>query len=137
MHCYVERHKIIAIPINSNKFTEFDMKKYKIWLENKKIKKPRNLTFQDFRFFKKPKNLGFLKWVWTALLKSQGQIHYLTGTFLQSKEWTTQNGNETDQRKSMATPRTVIAPLYIAAISALKKTQEAMNKHGALNLYNF
>jgi len=27
MHCYVERYEIIATPINSNKFTEFDMKK--------------------------------------------------------------------------------------------------------------
>ena len=27
MHCYVERYKIIATPMNSNKFTEFDMKK--------------------------------------------------------------------------------------------------------------
>jgi len=27
MHCYVWRYEIIATPINSNKFTEFDMKK--------------------------------------------------------------------------------------------------------------
>jgi len=27
MHCYVERYKIIASPMNSNKFREFDMKK--------------------------------------------------------------------------------------------------------------
>ena len=27
VHCYVERYKIIETPINSNKFTEFDMKK--------------------------------------------------------------------------------------------------------------
>ena len=26
-HCYVERYKIIAIAMNSSKFTEFDMKK--------------------------------------------------------------------------------------------------------------
>jgi len=29
MHCYVQRYEIIAAPINSNKFTEFDMKKHK------------------------------------------------------------------------------------------------------------
>jgi len=38
MHCYVERYEIIAMPINTNKFTEFDMKKYKFWLENQKPK---------------------------------------------------------------------------------------------------
>jgi len=27
MHCYVERYKIIATPMNLTKFTEFDMKK--------------------------------------------------------------------------------------------------------------
>jgi len=27
MHCYIERYKTIATPINANKFTEFDMKK--------------------------------------------------------------------------------------------------------------
>ena len=27
MHCYVERYKVIATPINLNKFTEFGMKK--------------------------------------------------------------------------------------------------------------
>jgi len=25
LHCYVERYKIIATPMNSNKFTEFDI----------------------------------------------------------------------------------------------------------------
>jgi len=29
MHGYVDRNEIIATPMNSNKFTEFDMKKYK------------------------------------------------------------------------------------------------------------
>ena len=33
----------------------------------KKLKKPKNLTFQVFRFLKNLKNLGFLKWVSTAL----------------------------------------------------------------------
>src|SRR6218665_1979563 len=33
----------------------------------KKPKKPKNLTFQVFRFKKNLKNLGFLKWVSTAL----------------------------------------------------------------------
>jgi len=45
MDCYVERYKIIATPMNSNKFTEFDLKKEKFWLENQKPKKP------NFRFF--------------------------------------------------------------------------------------
>jgi len=27
MHCNVERYKVIGTPINSNKFTEFDMRK--------------------------------------------------------------------------------------------------------------
>jgi len=49
MHCYVERYKIIATPINYDKFTEFDMKSKKSDL---KIKKPKNLTSG---FFKKPK----------------------------------------------------------------------------------
>jgi len=42
MHCYmyVERYKIIATPMNSNKFTEFDMKNINSGL---KIKKPKNL----------------------------------------------------------------------------------------------
>ena len=35
--------------MNSNEFTEFDMKKVKIltW-KSKNLKKPKNLTFQDF-----------------------------------------------------------------------------------------
>ena len=41
--------KIIATPMNSNKFTEFDMKIKNFDL---KIKKPKNLTFQVFRFLK-------------------------------------------------------------------------------------
>ena len=49
IHCYDERCEIIATPINSNTFTEFDLKKVKIltW----KIKKPKNLKFLFFRFF--------------------------------------------------------------------------------------
>jgi len=39
MHCYVERYEVITSPINSNKFTEFDMKKQK----DLKIKRPKNL----------------------------------------------------------------------------------------------
>jgi len=30
MHCYVERYKIMATPMNSNKFPEFDRKKQKV-----------------------------------------------------------------------------------------------------------
>jgi len=29
IHCYDERYKVIATPINSNKFTAFDSKKVK------------------------------------------------------------------------------------------------------------
>ena len=44
MHCYVERYEITTTPINSNKFTEVDMKKQKD-LKIKRPKKPKNLTF--------------------------------------------------------------------------------------------
>ena len=56
-----------TIPINSNKFTDFVLKKVKIltW----KIKKPKKPKISTFQFFlKNLKNLGFLKWVWTALV---------------------------------------------------------------------
>jgi len=29
IHCYDERYEVIATPINSNKFTDFDLKKVK------------------------------------------------------------------------------------------------------------
>ena len=64
MHCYVERYKIIATPINYDKFTEFDMKSKKSDL---KIKKPKNLTFEVFRFLK---SLKFFKLVFTALAET-------------------------------------------------------------------
>jgi len=48
IHCYDERY--IATPINSNKFTDFDLKKVKIltW----KIKKPKKPKFPLFRFLR-------------------------------------------------------------------------------------
>ena len=30
MHCYDERYEVIATPINSNKFTDFELKKVEI-----------------------------------------------------------------------------------------------------------
>jgi len=51
MHCYVERYEIITTPINSNKFTEFDMKSTNSNLKIKKPEKPKNLIFYFFRFF--------------------------------------------------------------------------------------
>ena len=49
IHCYDEGYEVIATPINSNKFTDFDLKKVKIltWqiIEPKKPKIP---TFQVF-----------------------------------------------------------------------------------------
>ena len=47
--------------MNSNKFTECDMKSKNSDL---KTKKPKNLTIQVFRFLKTLKDLGFLKWVY-------------------------------------------------------------------------
>jgi len=47
MRCYVERYKIIATVMNSNKFTEFDMKIKNSDLKIKNLK-PKNLTFQAF-----------------------------------------------------------------------------------------
>jgi len=38
MHHYVERYQIIAAPMNSNKFTEFDMKSKNSDLEIKNLK---------------------------------------------------------------------------------------------------
>jgi len=46
MHCYVERYKIIATPMNLTKFTEFDMKSKNYDL---KIKKPKNQLSRLFR----------------------------------------------------------------------------------------
>jgi len=50
MHCYVERYEIIATPINSNKFTEFDMKSKNSDLKIKNLKnlKPNFLGFLGF-----------------------------------------------------------------------------------------
>jgi len=60
MHCYVEPYKIIATPINFNKFTEFDIKSKHSDLKFKNLNNLKKLTFQVFRFFlKKIKNLGF------------------------------------------------------------------------------
>ena len=53
-HCYDERYEVIATPIDSNRFTDFDLKKVKIltW----KLKNLKNLNFPLFRFlgFQKP-----------------------------------------------------------------------------------
>ena len=48
MLCYVERYEIIATPMNSNKFTEFDMKSKNSDLKRKKPKNLKILTFQVF-----------------------------------------------------------------------------------------
>ena len=55
------RYEIIATPINSNKFTEFDTKSKNSDLKIQKPKKPKNLTFQVFQVFKKPKKPRFFK----------------------------------------------------------------------------
>jgi len=38
LHCYVERYEILATPINSNKFTKFDMKSKNSDLKIKHLK---------------------------------------------------------------------------------------------------
>jgi len=43
-----ERYKIITTLMNSNKFTEFDMKSKNSDLKIKKPKKLKHLSFQDF-----------------------------------------------------------------------------------------
>jgi len=49
-HCYDERYLVIATKIISNKFIEFDLKHEKKIDLN--IKKPKNLKFPLYRFFK-------------------------------------------------------------------------------------
>jgi len=53
MHSYFEHYKITATPMNSNKFTEFDMKNKKSDLQ---IKKPKKLNFSDFLLLKTLEN---------------------------------------------------------------------------------
>jgi len=57
--------KKISTPVNSNKFTDFDLKSKNF--DSEKVKSLKTLKFSLFRILVFFKILGFLKRTWTAL----------------------------------------------------------------------
>ena len=62
IRCYNERYEIIAIPINSNKFTDFDLKKSK--------------NFKSKKF--KSKSVNLLEFIGVVIIISFHVVRYTT-----------------------------------------------------------